>query len=898
MTDALDVGDLSLFELLDDAVVAADSDHVITYCNHAVSALYGVSVEVLLGRPLSELLRIEALELPEKEMWLRVDSCGSWRGDAVHVTGQGRRLWVDWSIKRFRQSGQDKAGVINIIRDITALKEKECEREASQQFLENIAHTTPDVLYLYDLAESRNLYASHPPSSLAGQTPLQLRAQGEKVFQKSLHPDDAAAISEHHERLSILKEGILEVVYRVRDGEGGWRWLQSRDKAFRRNADGTVRQIIGIARDITEKKRAEEELRLSEEKHRRLIENLASDYFFYAHDPQGVFTYLSPSIKGMLGYSREEFMRHYTTYLTDNPINQQVVERTEGSIRGIQQPPYLVEILDSERNPRWLEITENPIFDAEGVVVAVEGLAHDITENMRAKEELDRSRERLKLINDSTVDFIYSYDRHGRFTHANESLCRALQLEEEQILGKTHEELGFPEENCSEWGRLHRQVWATNSRVVAETTTPMPGGETRHYEVYLNPLHGVDGEIIGIGGMTRDVSDWRRSEREKVSLEERLRQAQKMESIGRLAGGIAHDFNNILTGITGYVQLLLASRSHDDETTEDLREIHQAATRAAKLTGQLLAFSRKQIVCPQVVQANEILQSSQRMLRRIIGEDVELAFNPAHDLWPIRVDPGQLDQVLMNLAVNARDAMQEGGRLTIETSNIYLDDGQASMNQVPPGQYVQLLVSDTGQGMDESTKVRIFEPFFSTKSREKGTGLGLAMVYGVAQQNGGFVAVDSALGQGTTFTIYFPAVMSEVPETSERRASIPPPGSETVLVVEDEEMVRKLTKKILEDCGYTVVARESAPAALAYLTATPDPVDLLLTDVVMPGMSGKELRDKLRTLLPELKVLFMSGYSEEIIGNHGLLEAGIDLIGKPFDGKSLARKVREVLHKE
>jgi PAS domain S-box-containing protein len=790
-------------------------------------------------------------------------------------------------------------------------------------------------------------------------------------------------------------------------------------------ADGRLLRVWGVQRNVTDKKRAEKDLRESEEKHRRLVENLASKYFFYSHGPDGVFTYLSPSITGMLGYSPDEFMTHYTTYLTDNPINREVVEHTDGSIQGIKQPPYLVEIFDKSGGVHWLEITEVPIFDADGEVVAVEGVAHDITDNLRAQEELRKSQEQYKLINDASIDFIYSYDQQGRFTHANKSLCAALGITEGQFIGKTHADLGFPKEQCDEWDRLQRQVYETDSTVVAETSTPMPDGMVRYYEVNLNPLHDREGTIIGIAGVTRDITErkqaearfrsekaftdsaldaqldtfflfepatgkamrWnkafrdisgysdeeiaalpapvsyyspedvkragafiekvmaegtgivelelickggrtvpteyrvsvvnddsreprflisigrdiserRRAEADKTRLEARLHQSQKMEAIGRLAGGVAHDFNNILTGITGYSEMMMSSIEGDDPLYADMDEVRKAAERAAGLTAQLLAFSRKQIIDPKVIQPNEVLQASQRMLRRIIGEDIDFIFSPAEDLWPIKVDPVQIDQIFVNLAVNARDAMQAGGKLTIETRNARrVEDDCSTFVGIKPGDYTLISVTDSGHGMDADTLAHIFEPFFSTKELGQGTGLGLSTVYGIVKQNGGFIHARSEVGIGTTFEIHFPAVMEAAEKLTRKQVPRYPVGTETVLLVEDDSMVRRLAKKILERHGYKVIDQDSGGRALVYVEKGEDAIDLLLTDVVMPGMSGKELHERLKEKQPDLKALFMSGYTEDIIAHHGVLEKGTELLDKPFNIESLTRKVREVLNK-
>ena len=380
-------------------------------------------------------------------------------------------------------------------------------------------------------------------------------------------------------------------------------------------------------------------------------------------------------------------------------------------------------------------------------------------------------------------------------------------------------------------------------------------------------------------------------------LEDHLRQSQKMEAVGRLAGGVAHDFNNLLTAIQGYSDFILGSLDADDPRYADMMGIREAAQRAAGLTHQLLAFSRQQVLAPEVLSLNDLIRDTGRLLRRLIGEDIEIHTTLAEDLGPVRADPGQLQQVLINLAVNARDAMPQGGMLILETQNVEVGpDHPASQGLVSPGRYVLMAVTDAGVGMDEETKARIFEPFFTTKRPGEGTGLGLATVYGVVRQSGGFIWVYSEPNRGTTFKVYLPlaergAVSAERPAAV--RAS--PQGSESILLVEDEELVRRLAHKILEGHGYDVMVAGSGKAALQLVGVGEGRLDLLVTDVVMPGMSGRQLAEQLRVRQPGLKVLYLSGYTDDAIVRHGVLEQEVFFLQKPFSPDALLRKVRGVL---
>lgn len=384
--------------------------------------------------------------------------------------------------------------------------------------------------------------------------------------------------------------------------------------------------------------------------------------------------------------------------------------------------------------------------------------------------------------------------------------------------------------------------------------------------------------------------------RERKALEAQLQQAQKLEAVGQLAGGIAHDFNNLLTAITGYSDLLQRSGGLSGAQAEMLGEIHHAADRAAALTRQLLAFSRRQVLQPRVLDLNGVVQGLEKMLRRLIGEDVELAVALGAGLPAVRVDPGQIEQVILNLALNARDAMPRGGRLTLETRAVELDEAFATHHfEVTPGRYALLAVSDTGSGMTPEVRAHIFEPFFTTKPVGEGTGLGLAVVRGIVKQSGGSIDVYSEVGLGTTFKIYLPAVAEPAASAGPVEPDPPASGSETVLLVEDDEAVRSIATRALMASGYRVLAAGDAEAALALAAAHEGTIALLVTDVVMPGTGGSALAERLRAARPELKVLYVSGYMDDAVVRHGILRTEVDFLQKPFSVATLAAKVREVL---
>jgi PAS domain S-box-containing protein len=570
-----------------------------------------------------------------------------------------------------------------------------------------------------------------------------------------------------------------------------------------------------------------------------------------------------------------------------------LVELWEGKMREVfatGRPTTFEFAFPSPGGVRHFESGVAPERAEDGSIATIIGVTRDVSDRKRVEDALRESQVFLEKAQQvaHVGSWVSAPGMEGTLTWSKET-CRIFGIDESSFDGRLASffERVHPDDRelvraAAQDALAGEQPYEIDHRIVR------PDGTVRWVHEQADVVRGENGRPAALIGTVQDITD-------RKSLEEQLLQAQKMDAMGRLAGGVAHDFNNLLTAILGYADIVLRRLEADHPLRRKAEEIKKAGERAAALTRQLLVFSRKQVMQTRVVSLNDVVTELERMLRRIIGEDVQLATALASDLGRIRADPAQLEQILLNLAVNARDAMPSGGLLVLETANAELDAAYAREHVgVVPGSYVMLVVSDTGVGMSEETRRHIFEPFFTTKERGKGTGLGLATVYGIVQQSGGHVIVESEAGQGATFRIFLPRVKSAGPIPLFQEGGSPA-GSETILLVEDEPLVRSMTREILEISGYRVLEADGGEAALRLCDDFAGNIDLMLTDVVMPKMSGRELADRVSSSRPGMRVLYASGYTDEVIAHHGVLEPGTEFIHKPFTPETLSLKVRQVL---
>ena len=640
--------------------------------------------------------------------------------------------------------------------------------------------------------------------------------------------------------------------------------------------------------EAAERKLKEEALRESEDRYRDLVEH--SQDLICTHDLKGRLRSVNAWAVTVSGYSREEMLRTDMREL----IAPEVRDQFDGYLEKIEKEGTAHGLLLIRTRGGERRIWEyNNTLRTEGVTEPmVRGMARDITERMRAKKALEETTRRLQLAATSGGLGIWDWDIPSDALHWDDrmfelyGISRDTSLKGMELWQKSiHPDDFLAAMEASKAAVRGEREFDTEFRVVH------PDGTVRSLQANAIVIRGADGKALRMIGINRDITAQR-------SLEEQFRQSQKMEAVGRLAGGIAHDFNNLLTVITGYSDLLLSQIGGKTALGEEVAEIKRAAERAALLTQQLLAFSRRQVLQPRVIDLNEVVSHMERMLRRLIGEDVEFRIVLGEGLGSVKADPGQIEQVIVNLLVNARDAMPGGGELAIETSNVVLDkEFRRDHPSAAAGPYVCLAVVDTGMGMSAEVKAHIFEPFFTTKGKGKGTGLGLSTVYGIINQSIGHIAVDSNIGRGTTVRIFLPRV-EDTPEVIPEASAADLYGGETVLVVEDEDAVRGIVTRVLEESGYRVLWASDGNDGIHLFEENREAIDLLITDVVMPGMGGRELASRLEASRPGIKVLYMSGYTEDAIHHHGALETGLAFIQKPFTTEGFLMKVREVLDRE
>jgi PAS domain S-box-containing protein len=764
------------------------------------------------------------------------------------------------------------------------------QHEKSEERFRRAMEATSDSLWDWDVAGG-SVYYSPGYFHMLGYEPDGFAARTD-AWLEMVHPDDRKRVLAANEACIRNDVPTFGVEFRMLSHDGTWRWILRRGKAVTQDADGRALRMIGTHIDITDHKHAEEAQRASEAKF-RLAFQTSPDSINLSRVHDGMFLDANEGFTKTTGYTREEVIGKTSLELNiwDDPEDRRrliaaleregFVENMEARFRG--KDGRIIIGLTSARVLR---------IDHEDVLFSI---TRDITERKLAEDALRESEERFsRFFRASPVCTSITRLSDGQFADVNDAFLGSFGYPREEVIGQNPSKLGIwacPEDRAKMIHMLQEQGAVQD----LETRFRRKSGEIRDVSVSAEVI-----EVAGqqyILGLTHDITERRRAKEEKEKLEAQLSQAQKMESVGRLAGGVAHDFNNMLGVIIGRAEMAMGQDVSTDKLQHNLKEILKAGLRSADLTRQLLAFARKQTAIPKILDLNDTISGTLKMLRRLIREEIDLFWIPGLDLWKVKIDPSQVDQILANLVVNARDAISSVGVITLRTENVVIDDSnRAETPESIPGEYVLLTVSDTGAGMSKEVRENIFEPFFTTKELGKGTGLGLSTVYGIVKQNDGFIYVASEPGKGTTFKIYLPRFEAETAQDfPEKPAGKSPTGTETILLVEDDEAILNLGKTILENLGYTVLAAPTPGYAIHLAREHPGDIHLLITDVVMPEMNGRELAEELGVFLPNLKCLYMSGYTADVIAHRGILEEGVNFIQKPFGSEKLAERVRQVL---
>lgn len=843
--------------------------------NQATISLYGYSQDEFLRMTTKDIRPPE--DVPDL-LRATYGGAGGFRDASTwrHLTKDGTVIQVEIAAHDIVWDGRSARLVVAT--NVTKRKQAEEDLRVERELLRTLIDNVPDLIYVKDSA-SRFIVANRTVTSFAG------RAAAEDLVGKTdfdFFPKDLAT-GYFADEQAIIRSG-KPVVGRTEasvDSQGNSKWL-STSKVPLRDSHGHTIGIIGIGRDITERKTAEDSLRESNQALGALV--AASPVGILCVDRLWNVTLWNPAAERIFGWTEKELLGRPFCFVPAE-MQKSYDDLRAAALRGEIVSSREMRARKRDRSPIDVLVSMAPLRDGNGEIRGTMDIIVDLTSSRKAETQLRLQAAALE----SSANAVAITDRPGNIIWVNPAFTGMTGYSANEVIGKSFNILNSGKQPKDFFDHLWQTIQA-GEPWRGEIINRRKDGSLYTDEQTITPVRNLNGDTSHFVATSQDIT-------ERKQLAQQLNQAQKMESIGRLAGGVAHDFNNLLSVIIGYSDALLDRPGLDSQTRKQTEEIRKAGRRAATLTRQLLAFSRQQVLEPKVLNLNAIVTDTERMLQRLIGEDIELQSKLDPALGSVKADPGQIEQIIVNLAVNARDAMPQGGRLFIETCTRDLDEDYARRHPpCAPGRYVLLAVTDTGTGMDPEIRAHIFEPFFTTKELGKGTGLGLSTVYGIVKQSGGYIWVYSELGHGSTFKIYLPQV-DEPPQAihPSELSSKQLLGSETILIVEDEESMRTLTRSLLEQSGYTVLEANNGNHAFEVAQHHADPIHLLLTDIVMPGINGPNVATRFVQLHPETRVVYMSGYSGFSANGSGLLQAGMNLLQKPFTRDALLRKVREAL---
>jgi two-component system, cell cycle sensor histidine kinase and response regulator CckA len=799
----------------------------------------------------------------------------------------GSQLWLEVTLTNLLDDPLVR-GVVANFHDVSERKDAESDLRRSEERFRSLVLNSSDIICVID-EEGLIRYVSPSVERVLGYTPEEFT---EHAAFEHVHEDDWQPAIQAMSEVAGEPGGSRTFEMRGRDKQGSVHWFEVTFTNLL--ADPNVRGVVANQRDITERKKAEARLLVTEEKYRSLVEDVPAVVYLAEFGPDGRWLYVSPHIHSLTGLSAEEWIAAPTPWSDHlHPEDRaRVVAEEMHVLEGSEGDSMVLEyrFVRGDGRTVWVRDEARRVATESGTGPLMRGVMIDVTERKAAAEALRENEERFRSIFEAAPVGIGLVDLEGHTVQTNRVVQEMLGYSDEEFSSVTFDSYTHPDdvarnrELFDQMARGERDFFQMEKRFIHKS------GSNVWANLTVSLIRDADGRPAYALGMVENIT-------RRKTLEDQLRQAQKMEAIGRLAGGVAHDFNNLLAVIINCASFLAESISGDHEYAQDLKDIREAGERGANLVRQLLAFSRKEIVNPQVEDLNDIVRGMESLLSRTLGEDVELAVKASESPCPTKVDTGQIEQVIVNLAVNARDAMPNGGVITMTTENVVVGEDFARLYPgMTPESYVRLTMSDNGTGMSEEVLKHIFEPFFTTKARGQGTGLGLATAYGAVKQAGGYISAYSEEGKGSIFSVYLPRAV-EVgaavrPKTRDER---PKRGSETILLVEDDDSLRRLVRRMLERNGFSVLEAATHESAEKLFLENVEQIAAIVTDVVMPGGSGKELVERLLAIDDRPPVLYMSGYPEDVIAHHGVLDQGVPFIGKPFTEEGLVDRVRMVL---
>jgi len=867
--------------------VAIHSDGILLHANDRFFAMTGYEPDEAIGKRL-----IPVLVAPEDQEFMTQQPKKT--GVAYYKIRGNRKDGTTFPMEVLTQDMEYEGRKVRVvaIRDMTSWEEAEKALRDSEEMFRVITESIGERIFLLDM----NLRIVYVSPSVVRDRDLTLEELQDLPLEKHLTPASWQTVRQiiaeelTPDKLSqkdLRIERMADLEFYRKDGSTFW---SETTITVLRDPEGKPTGIVGVSRDITRRRQMEEALRESENRFRDMAELLPTAIIEADLDQK--VTYINRRGLELFNYSWEDVKAGLNAMQFIAPLKpDQLTKKLECVFEGEGLGPFEMKLLKKDGSAFVAFIEMNAIKKNDRII-GVRAALQDITERKQVEKELRESERRFHCLADAAVEAVSIHDQ-GILLAANNQFFVMTGYEPHEVIGRQlHSLIVAPE-----FREIVEKQQAQGSVGPYEILAVRKDGTTLPVEIRSRPMVYA-GRKVRVT-TTLDISNRVKAEQERQKLQAQLLQAMKMEAVGRLAGGVAHDFNNMLQAIFSYCEVGLDETPAESIQYKRLLEIQKIAQRSANLIPQLLAFARKQAIAPTVLDLNAAVQAMLSMLRRLIGENIEIVWCPGHDLWPAQMDPSQLDQILANLAVNAQDAITGVGKLTIETENVTLDETYSTVHAgCIPGHYVLLAVSDNGSGMDQKTLNQIFEPFFTTKGPEEGTGLGLATVYGIVKQNSGFIYAYSEQGKGTTFKIYMPRFMGQASKISLEAKTAPAYGrGERILLVEDDITLLDVAKVVIERLGYEALSATTPSKALKLVQEHPGEISLLITDVVMPEMSGRELAERMIIFEPGLKCLFMSGYTSNAIAQHGVLDQGMHFIQKPFSMKDLAAKVRGVLEK-